>query len=172
MTKLFGMTKLVGFPREVNEKAARTVAAGVVVLAGVTLLTGWKWLPVIMAVGFLLRVLAGPTLSPLGKLAAGVVAPRLGAARIVPGPPKRFAQFVGLLFTSTASVAWIGFGAGGVAQVLIGAVLVFALLEAALGFCAGCYVFGQLMRWGVVPADTCAACNDVRQRIAAAAVQS
>lgn len=159
------MTTLVGFPLEVNDKAARTVAAGVVILAAATLLTGWKWLPPIMAAGFLLRVLAGPRLSPLGLLAARSIAPRLGAPMIVPGPPKRFAQTIGLIFTATASIAWIGFGAALFGQILIGVLLAFALLESVLGFCAGCYMFGHLMRWGLVPQETCEACNDIRQRV-------
>ncbi|MGH9271283.1 MAG: DUF4395 family protein, partial [Ilumatobacteraceae bacterium] len=57
-----------------------------------------------LALGFLARVLAGPTLSPLGQLATRVVAPRLGRPRLVPGPPKRFAQSIGLALT-TAAVA-------------------------------------------------------------------
>jgi hypothetical protein len=81
------------FPNPVNEKAARTVAAGVVVLCIATLVLtiafghAWIWLTVVLAYGFLARVATGPTLSPLGQLATRVVAPRLGTARPVPGPP-------------------------------------------------------------------------------------
>ncbi|WP_153506137.1 DUF4395 domain-containing protein [Cumulibacter manganitolerans] len=162
------MSNLVGFPREVNEKAARSVAGGVVVLAVLALVTGWRWVPVVMAIGFALRVLAGPRFSPLGQLATRVIAPRLGTPKIVPGPPKRFAQAIGFLFTTAASVAAIGFGATVVAAVLMGVLLAFALLESVVGFCAGCYVFGWLMRWGVIPADTCEACNNVQLRLAQA----
>jgi len=46
-----------------------------------------------LAYGFWARVLTGPTLSPLGQLATRVVAPRLPVEpKLVPGPPKRFAQ--------------------------------------------------------------------------------
>ena len=85
-----------GFPAVVNEKAARVVAAGVALITATALLTGWLWLSAVLAVGFALRVAAGPRYSPLGQLATKVVAPRLGRARLVPGPPKRFAQTVGL----------------------------------------------------------------------------
>lgn len=154
----------IGFPREVNEKAARTVATGVALLAILTLTFQWAWLPPLMALGFGLRVLSGPRYSPLGRLAANVIAPRLGEAVIVPGPPKRFAQAVGFVFTATASVAWLGFGSATVGLLLIAILLIFASLEARLGFCAGCYVFGRLMRWGLVPADTCEACNNIALR--------
>ena len=72
---------MLGFPNPVNEKAARVVAGGVAIMALVTLITGWHWLLVPLALGFLARVLSGPTLSPLGQLATRVVAPRLGRGR-------------------------------------------------------------------------------------------
>ncbi|KGN40537.1 DUF4395 domain-containing protein [Knoellia aerolata] len=152
------------FPNPVNEKAARVVAGGVVVLGVVTLLTQQWWLAVVLAVGFALRVAAGPRFSPLGRLAVHAIAPRFGAPRLVPGPPKRFAQAVGLAVSGGAAVAALGFGATGVASVLVGVLVVFATLESALGFCAGCWAFGHLMRLGVIPEETCAACNDLTLR--------
>lgn len=152
-----------GFPAVVNEKAARSVAAGVVLLTGVTLATGWLWLSALLAVGFALRVAAGPRWSPLGRLAAGVVAPRLGAPRLVSGTPKRFAQAVGLTFTGAATVA-LALGAPTVTVVLLSVLLVFATLEAVLGFCAGCWVFARLIRLGVVRDDVCVECADLGAR--------
>lgn len=152
------------FPNPVNEKAARSVAAGVVVLATLTLVTQWWWLAVLLAAGFALRVAGGPRYSPLGRLAVHVVAPRFGHPRWVPGPPKRFAQAVGLATSAAAAVAALAFGATTVASVLLGVLVVFALLESAVGFCAGCWAFGHLMRLGVIPEETCAACNDITLR--------
>lgn len=155
---------LVGFPNPVNEKAARVVAAGVVVLGATYLATQWRWLPLLIALGFLARVVSGPTLSPLGQLATRVVAPRLGPPKLVAGPPKRFAQSVGLALTGTAAVAALA-GATGLAVVLVGVLVAFATLEAALGFCAGCWAFGQLMRAGVIPESTCLACANVGRAV-------
>ena len=98
------MSSVLGFPDPVNEKAARVVAGGVAILAVVTLVTGWQWLLVLLALGFLARVLTGPTLSPLGQLATRVVAPRPGPPVLVPGPPKRFAQAIGLTLTTAVAV--------------------------------------------------------------------
>ena len=80
-------------------------------LAAATLLTGWHWIIACMAVGFLARVLTGPKLSVLGQLATRVIAPRLGMPRFVPGPPKRFAQAIGLTLTTVAAVSSLAFGA-------------------------------------------------------------
>jgi Domain of unknown function (DUF4395) len=164
------MRSLVGFPAVVNEKAARVVAGCVALITATALLTGWLWLSAVLAVGFALRVAAGPRYSPLGQLAVKVVAPRLGAPTLVAGPPKRFAQSVGLVFTLAAT----GFLLVGLPIVTVGllvVLLVFALLESVVGFCAGCFVFAQLMKVGLVPEETCAACADIslRQRETATA---
>ena len=155
------------FPNLVNEKAARTVATVVAVTSAVTVLTGWWWLLVPLALGFVGRVLAGPRLSPLGWLAMRVVAPRLGEPVFSPGPPKRFAQGVGATVSSLAAILALGLGWTTAAAVLMGVLTVFATLEAALGWCAGCWAFGHLMRLGVIPEETCAACNDIRLRATA-----
>lgn len=157
------MAPLIGFPAVVNEKAARVVATGVVAITAFTLATGWWWLSALLALGFALRVAAGPRFSPLGRLAVGVVAPRLGAPKMVAGAPKQFAQGVGLVFTVAATVA-LALGAPVVTVVLLSVLLVFASLEAFVGFCAGCFVFGQLIRLGVVADDTCAECADISLR--------
>jgi hypothetical protein len=151
------MPAMFSFPNPVNEKAARVVA-GVVALTGVVILAaGWHWLLVPLAYGFWARVLTGPTLSPLGRLAMRGIAPRLGAPKYVPGPPKRFAQGMGAAMTGGALVAWLA-GADGVVEVLLAALLVAATLESAFALCLGCKVFAGLMRLGVVPQSVCERC--------------
>ena len=158
------LTDLLSFPNPVNEKAARTVAAVVCALALVTLATSAYWITAVLAYGFLARVATGPTLSPLGRLASTVIAPRLGPEKPVPGPPKRFAQGMGATFSLGAAVASLGFGDGVVADVLLGFLAVAAFLEAALAVCLGCRVFALLMRAGIVPERVCVECADVSSR--------
>jgi len=163
---------LLSFPNPVNEVAARTVAAGVVVLSLATLLLSltdhrFLWLTVPLALGFVARVLTGPKLSPLGQLATKVVAPRIGHEKLVPGPPKRFAQAIGAAVTTLAVVlVAAGFVLG--PQVLLGMMVVFATLESAFAVCVGCIVFGELMKRGVIPPEVCEACNDLSRRVPAA----
>jgi small-conductance mechanosensitive channel len=157
-------TGVLGFPNPVNEKAARVVAGGVALLAVITLLTGWDVLLIVMALGFLTRVLTGPKLSILGQIATRAIAPRLGDPAWVPGPPKRFAQAIGLTLSTVAAVASLVFGLRMLGAVLIALILVFALMESVIGFCSGCWLFAQLMHLGIVPASTCAACIDVERR--------
>ena len=117
-----------------------------------------------IAVGFLLRVAAGPRFSPLGQLATKVVAPRLGPPKFVPGPPKRFAQAIGAILSIAAAVAFFGFGSALVASVLLALIVIAAGLESGLGLCLGCVIFGWLMRAGLIAEEICAECNAVGLR--------
>jgi hypothetical protein len=155
---------LFAFPNPVNEKAARTVAGVVLVTVVVILATGWYWLLVPLAYGFWARVLTGPTLSPLGWTAQNVIAPRLGAARPVPGPPKRFAQLMGAVMSSAALVLALVAGDHTAADVVLILFLPAAGLESIIGYCVGCRIFGLLMRAGVVPETVCAECADISLR--------
>jgi hypothetical protein len=159
--------RLFGFPNPVNEKAARVVAGGVVILsvAAMALIgVGQGWLLAIIALGFWARVLTGPTLSPLGQLATRLVAPRLGPAKFVAGPPKRFAQAMGVAFSSTAVLLWFGFGEHAAALVVMALLTGAAFLESVFGYCLGCKIFGLLMRAGWIPDGVCEACNDLSLR--------
>jgi hypothetical protein len=162
------MESLFAFPNPVNEKAARTVALGVVVLTVATLASGWYWLLVPLAYGFWARLLTGPTLSPLGRLAQDVIAPRLGDRRPVAGPPKRFAQGIGAAFSTTALVLGLVLGLHLAADVVLALLLIAAGLEAFAGVCLGCTGFALLMRAGVVPETVCVECADISGRLAAA----
>ncbi|WP_392544169.1 DUF4395 domain-containing protein [Oryzobacter telluris] len=153
----------LGFPKIVNEKAARAVAGIVALVAVLALATGWLWLTAVLAVGFALRVASGPRLDPFGQLATKVIAPRLGDPVLVAGAPKRFAQAVGLAFTAAGTIA-LALGAPIVTVGLLSVLVVFALLESVVGFCAGCWVFGFLMKWGLVPEAICVECQDISLR--------
>lgn len=145
------------FPQQVNEPAARIVAGVVAVTLLGALLGGVWWLVPVLAVGFVLRVLTGPTLSPLARVAVWV-APRVAASRLVAGPPKRFAQGVGASLTAAASLLF-AVGSHAAAWGLVVVVLGFATLEAAAGFCMGCWAYGRLQRAGWVAPDTCVDCT-------------
>ncbi|HXQ62856.1 MAG TPA: DUF4395 domain-containing protein [Acidimicrobiales bacterium] len=152
------------FPNPVNEVAARVVAGGVVALSAAAIGLREPWLLIPLAYGFWARVLTGPTLSPLGQLATRVVAPRVAAPRLVAGPPKRFAQGIGVLFSSGALVLWFGFGSHTATWAVVGLLGAAAFAESAFGLCIGCRLFGGLMRLGLVPHDVCVACADLSLR--------
>jgi hypothetical protein len=161
-TSTAGRSTFFSFPNPVNEVSARLVATGVVLMAVVTIAFDVRWLTLVLAYGFIARVATGPKLSPLGQLVTRGITPRLGLEpRLVAGPPKRFAQAIGVAFSVTAAILTYGFDQFGAAQVVLGVLVVAASLEAFVGFCLGCAVFGQLMKAGVVPEEVCERCNDI-----------
>lgn len=162
------MRRLFAFPNPVNETAARVVACGVVLLTVLTLALQSTLLLWLLCAGFWARVLTGPTLSPLGQFAVRVAAPRLTSTpRLVPGPPKRFAQGMGTAVTTAAAIceATVGWAW---ASALLALLLVAACLEGFFAYCLGCTVFGWLMRAGVVPRHVCEECADLSARYARA----
>lgn len=158
-------SRVFSFPNPVNDVAARAVATGVVVMAIGFVITGWGWILIPLTYGFVARVFTGPTLSPLGQLATQVVAPRMtGSEKLVPGPPKRFAQGIGVVFTVLASILF-AVGATEASRVVIALLAGAAFLEAAFGYCIGCRIFALLMKAGIVPEAVCEECSDLSLRI-------
>lgn len=154
--------RLIGFPDPVNEVSARLVATGVVIMAVATIAFDLRWLSLVLAYGFVARVLTGPKLSPLGQLVTRAITPRLPfEEKLVPGPPKRFAQAMGVAFSVTAAILIVGFGQVGAGHIVLALLVGAASLEAFAGFCMGCWVFGKLMNAGIIPEEVCERCNDL-----------
>lgn len=154
--------KLFSFPDPVNEVSARLVAGGVVLMSVLAIALDQPWLTAVIAYGFVARVLTGPTLSPLGQIVTKGITPRLPVReRPVPGPPKRFAQGMGVAFSLTATVLALGFGDHTAAYVVLGLLIVAATLESVFGLCLGCKIFALLMRTGVIPEEVCERCNNL-----------
>ncbi len=156
------MAKFFSFPHPVNEISARLVAAGVVVLSTAIVLGHQHWMIALLAYGFVARVLAGPKISPLGRLVTDVVTPRLKVEpRLVAGPPKRFAQGIGATLSVTAAIAHFALGQTTLAVVLVSMIIVAASLEAFLGFCLGCKMFAGLSKLGLIPDSVCEECSNL-----------
>ena len=133
----------------------------VAALSIIVIVTNIHWLIIFLTYGFLARVLTGPRLSLMGQVAVRILAPALGSrSKLTAGPPKRFAQLVGLGFSTAALVLAYGVGSIVATEIVLGILAVFALMESCLGFCAGCFVFGHLMKLGVIPEETCRRCAD------------
>ncbi|AZZ83870.1 DUF4395 domain-containing protein [Gordonia alkanivorans] len=160
--------EVLTFPNPVNDYAARTTAGLVVVLAVIAVAVDNPILYGILALGFALRVASGPTLSPFGQLSVKFIVPKIvRKEKLVPGPPKRFAQTIGLVVSGTAFVlSLLGFGLA--AQITTGVLIFAATLESVFGFCLGCTVFGFLQRAGIIPESVCEACNNISLRNPAA----
>jgi Domain of unknown function (DUF4395) len=158
------MRELFQFPNPVNEVSIRLTAGIMAVLCWIAVGTGSVWLMGVIAATFLLRVASGPRLDLVSWVMSRLVTPRLGLApKPTPGPPKRFAQLIGAVFTTAGFfIALSGFGLP--AALLFGVVAIFATLESVVGFCAGCQVFSLLMRAGFIPDSVCEECSNIALR--------
>jgi hypothetical protein len=171
-----GIGTLWWFPPVVNDRAARTTAMLVVALSAVTLVFSWTGvgtvaviLNVLLLAGFVLRVLAGPRFDPFGRLSVRWLARRVfGDPVMTAGPPKRFAQGIGVVFSGVSLVLRVVGGAVGgatggggltvAADVVLLLLVVAASLEGFAGYCLGCRIFSQLQTWGIVSQDIRADC--------------
>ncbi len=160
------MKQFFSFPNPVNDAAARTVALGVVTMATLALVFNEPLFLIPLTYGFLARVAAGPKISPLGTFAVKVAAPRLKSwEKLVAGPPKRFAQAIGVAFTVSASIVYLVAGWSAARWILL-PLIAAAALEGFVGYCLGCAIFAQLMKVGLIPEEVCADCADISRRYA------
>lgn len=153
------------FPERVNEHAARTTAMLVIALALATVVAALTVqapvvivLNVLLALGFALRLWAGPKYSLFGQLSVRYLASAaFGEPRIVSGAPKQFAQGIGLVFSALALVFTVsGLYVGTTITLLL--LIAAASAEAFLGFCAGCWIYRHAQRAGILPPDACETC--------------
>ena len=160
------ITNFFSFPELINEVAARLVAIGVLVLSSVVLfllIDKNNYVLIFLSIliyGFLARVSSGPKISPLALFVTKLLVPRLNfKEKLVPGPPKRFAQGIGLIFSLSTAITFL-INLNSISIILISTLILFAALEAFIGFCAGCKVFKLLMNIGLIPNDVCEKCSN------------
>lgn len=152
------------FPNPVNETSSRIVAAGVVLLCGMYIVTLSNWVLCFLIYGFAARVVAGPTYSPLALLVTKVITPSLRMQHLyTPGPPKRFAQLIGLLVSGSAGILELT-SHNQASLIAVCILAVAATLEAGLGVCLGCIIFKQLMRLNLIPERICLECSNISGR--------
>ena len=141
----------------INERGVRA-AAGIMFLIGVLTLfyirTTGNYAPLLVVVplfwlDFLLKTVFSPHLSMFGFL--GELAVRKQRPEWVGAAQKRFAWSIGLALSSAMLIVsvflqlrgWIPFG-------ICITCLTFMWMESALGICAGCSIYGWLLRAGII----------------------
>ena len=125
---------------ELDPRGQRFAAAVTSVVLIVVLATGWGWLALAQALVFAVTA-ADPRRGPYSFLYRALVLPRIEPpAEREPAAPVRFAQLVGFVFLSIATIGYLsGTTALGVTFAALG--LLAAFLNAAFGLCVGCEVY-------------------------------
>lgn len=128
----------------VDEHAARINGALTVVLLALSFLPHLRVLQVYLLADFAIKVFLGFAYSPNCFLAREIATALKLPITPIPAAPKRFAGAVAICFLTGSLTAWFVFGSTVWFFVLTAVFLGCALLEAAFGFCVGCFVYGLL----------------------------
>ncbi|HZS76602.1 MAG TPA: DUF4395 domain-containing protein [Ktedonobacteraceae bacterium] len=124
-----------------------------VVLSGLAFVLNQPVIVLIAAVALAISALV-PAISPFRLLYKGVVVPlHLLKPRMVEDDPAphRFAQGVGAVFLIASTLVLFLTKATVAGWVLDLIVFVLAGINLTVGFCAGCFVYYHLGRWGLLP---------------------
>ncbi len=139
--------------KKIDTTALKFNQASLVMLTLAAFLFDLRWL--VLAVGL---VLAGGTIFPQAALFKQIYLNVLKPAKllkpnIIPDDPAphRFAQGVGAVFLLASSFALLVAGNAAVGWTLAWVVIVLAAINLFFGFCAGCFVYFQLDRAGLLP---------------------
>jgi phosphate/sulfate permease len=127
----------------IDARAPRTNQAAVGVVALLGAVTGWWWLPALVALQLALGLVKGRRWCLACVAYFELIQPRFGEGPLEDSRPPRGANIVGLVVLSAASIAYIaGLETVGAALGLLVAAL--ALLSAITGFCTGCQAYKLL----------------------------
>ena len=137
-------------PKKVDHAALRTNQAFIIGLLIVAFILNAVWL--LLFVGLVMLVgTAVPKLALFKQVYWRFLRPNnlIKADVIVDNPePHRFAQgFGGVVVAGAVIALWLG--AATVGWALVWLVVALAALNLFLGFCAGCFLYYQLHKWGV-----------------------
>jgi len=138
----------------IDERAPRFNQATVGIVALVALLTGWWLLLALLAVQLAVGLAFGRRWCLPCVAYFELVQPRLGEGRLEDSRPPRFANVVGAVFLTAASLAYaLGWPLAG--AVLGSIVAALALLAAVTGFCTGCEAYKLACRLTGRPFVSC-----------------
>jgi hypothetical protein len=130
----------------IDSRGPRFNQATIGVLSALAVATGWWWLLVILAAQLAVGLTLGRRFCLPCLAYFELVQPRFGEGPLEDARPPRFANLVGAVFLTAATVSY-GAGLDALGAILGGLVAALALLAAATGFCTGCeaYKLGRLV---------------------------
>jgi hypothetical protein len=129
----------------IDSRAPRTNQAVIGSLALLAFVVDAQWLVALLALQFILGLSLGRRWCLPCLLYFEVIQPRIGEGRLEDSRPPRFANQIGAVFLSIATIAFLA-GAPTFAWVLALIVSVLALFSAMSGVCLGCELYVQIAR--------------------------
>lgn len=146
-------------PERVQERKVRAIALEVVVISTFAILLKQPIIMLLLSLDFVIRAFINSKYSPLASIS------RIFLSKILPFrnkiillKPKKFAAAIGVILSLAAGI----FGLEGQISIMIYITIVlltFSFLEAFFKFCAGCWLFGVLIRLNIISDDNCTDCS-------------
>jgi hypothetical protein len=124
----------------IDSRAPRFNQATIGLLATLALATGWWWLLGVLGAQLLVGLTLGRRFCLPCLAYFELVQPRVGEGPLEDARPPRFANLVGAVFLTSATVAYAT-GLTTLGAVLGGIVAALALLAATTGVCSGCEAY-------------------------------
>jgi hypothetical protein len=125
----------------VDPRGLRFAAAVTAVVLAIVLVTGSGWLLLGQAIVFAIGAAAGVRYAPHGLVFRALIRPRLGPpATTEDAAPRRFAQFVGLMFGVVGVVGYLS-GIWVLGCAAAAGAFAAAFLNATFEFCPGCQMY-------------------------------
>lgn len=146
-------------PERVQEAAVRGIAFLVLIAVLITLLFDTILPMYVLAVDFFIRAFVSGRFSLLALLSRKGVSQLLRfKKRMITARPKKFAAGIGFALSSAALILGGAFDYELWYVALVGILGLFSALEAFFSFCAGCRIFGLLIRFGILREEVCCDC--------------
>ncbi len=149
--------KILEHPFRAKEEIIRGVALQVFLLSVVALITQSIIPLIVLFADFSIRVFINPIYSPLVFLSRILLPITKFRKRFVVFKPKRFAAGIGM-FMSLLALAFLINDKKIVAIIIISILSLFSFLESFFKFCAGCKIFGLLIKFGFIAKEECTDC--------------
>lgn len=129
----------------IDQRAPRTLQTTVAIVTGLAFLLNQEWLVALMALQLIVGLSFGRIYCVPCVFWFKVLQPRFGEGRIEDSRPPRFANIVGAIFMTSATVLFIlGLTTAGWVLTLI--VTTLASLAAISGICVGCEMYAAWAR--------------------------
>jgi hypothetical protein len=129
----------------IDQRAPRTLQTTIAIVTGLAFLLNQEWLVTVMALQMIVGLAFGRAFCIPCVFWFKVLQPRFGEGRIEDSRPPRFANIVGAIFMSSASVLFVaGLSTAGWVLTLI--VTALSSLAAISGICVGCEMYAAWAR--------------------------
>lgn len=131
----------------VDENVARLNAVMVVIMSLLFIFTtSYNYALVILVFDFFVKVFAHPRYAPTSYFSRYILRSFHVQPKPIFAPPKIFASKIGLAFALTTFILYLT-GFETVSFFVCGVLAIFAILEASIKFCMGCYAYSYLSKF-------------------------